>query len=125
MSIETDLPIHATGSKLLSLAVRMQVQMPRTVKRMLGEQVKELCIEMLSEMARANGSMRAEHRVPHIVHLLEIQRTLQILLRICLNDRYVSVDLWGQATVLLESIGKQGGGWLKKTRTKTAGAPAA
>ena len=125
MALDTDLPIHATSSKLLSLAVRMQVQMPRTVKRMLGEEIKALCIGMLTAMARANGSMKAENRIPHIVNLLEQQRTLQIMLRVCLNDRYVTVELWAQATELLDSIGKQAGGWLKKTRTKAAGAPAA
>ncbi len=125
MALETDLPIHATASKLLALAIRMQVQMPRTVKKALGDQVKDLCIEMLTAMARANGSMKAERRVPHIVHLLEMQRTLQILLRVCLDEKHISVKLWAQATELLNSIGRQGGGWLKKTRTTTAGAPAA
>ena len=125
MALDTDIPIHATASKLLSLAVRMQVQMPRNVKRSLGDEVKDLCIEMLTAMARANGSMKAENRIPHIVNLLELQRTLQIMLRICLNDQYVSVKLWSQATELLDSIGRQGGGWLKKTRNKIAGAPAA
>lgn len=124
MTLHTKLPIHATGSKLLSLAIRIHIQMPRDVKK-LGDEIKAHCIEMLKLMARANASMKSANRKVHIEQLLEIQDTLQILLRICLEDRYVTVKLWAQATELLDGIGKQGGGWLKKTNARTSGAPAA
>jgi len=124
VSLHTKLPIHATGSKLLSLAIRIKIQMPRDVKR-LGDEIKAYCIEMLTLMARANASMKPADRRGYIERLLEVQNTVQILLRICLDDKYMSVKLWAQATELLDGIGKQGGGWLKKTNERTAGAPAA
>lgn len=37
MAIHTQLPIHKKGIELLSLAFRAQVQMPRGVKRSLGD----------------------------------------------------------------------------------------
>jgi hypothetical protein len=39
MALHTELPIYRTGVRLLDLAVRAQVQMPRTVKRALGEKI--------------------------------------------------------------------------------------
>jgi hypothetical protein len=60
MALHTELPIHKTGCKLLSLAVTAQVQMPRTVKRLMGDKITSHCIEMLDLMAMANASQKAE-----------------------------------------------------------------
>lgn len=35
MALHTEIPIHRTGIRLLDLAIKAQVQMPRTVKRAL------------------------------------------------------------------------------------------
>ena len=58
MALHTDLPIYRTGVRLLDLAVRAQVQMPRTVKRALGEKITQHCVEMLDLMALANATQR-------------------------------------------------------------------
>jgi hypothetical protein len=122
MALHTALPIYATGGRLLTLAIRIQVQLPRAVKRALGDQVTTHCIDMLNAMALANASMRPVDRTRHIERVLEIQRTVQVLLRVCFDERFVSHKLWGEATLLMDSIGKQAGGWLKKTSNR---APAA
>lgn len=123
MALHTSLPIYATGGKLLALAIRIQVQMPRAVKRALGDLVMGHCIDMLNLMALANASMTKAARVEHIEKLLELQRAVQILLRVSFDEKFVSHKLWGEATLLMDSIGKQAGGWLKKTASN--GAPAA
>lgn len=56
MALHTDLPIYRTGMRLLDLAIKAQVQMPRTVKRSLGEKITEHCVEILDLMALANAS---------------------------------------------------------------------
>jgi len=53
MALHTELPIYRTGVRLLDLAVRAQVQMPRTVKRALGAEVQPW----------AGAYLMAEHRV--------------------------------------------------------------
>jgi hypothetical protein len=122
MALHTSLPIYATGGRLLTLAIRIQVQLPRAVKRALGDKVTTHCIDMLNAMALANASMRPGDRSRHIEQVLEIQRALQVLLRVCFDEKFVSHKLWGEATQLMDSIGKQAGGWLKKTSNR---APAA
>ena len=53
MTIHTDLPIYSTGTRLLDLAVRAQEQMPRSLKRMLGDKITEHCVCILDLMALA------------------------------------------------------------------------
>jgi hypothetical protein len=119
--LHTELPIYKKGCDLLSLALDVQRQMPRDFKRSLGEKIGAHCIDMLNAMALANATQRAE-RARHIEELLKLQHVVTILLRVAFEKRYVSNKLWAQATQLLDSIGKQGGGWLKSSRDR---APAA
>lgn len=121
MTLHTELPIYKKGVDLLSLAVEVQRQMPRDFKRSMGEKIHEQCIEMLMSMAQANVTQRAE-RVSHVQDLLKRQHVTTVLLRVGLEKKIVSRKLWADATQLLDSIGKQGGGWLKSSRDK---APAA
>lgn len=53
MALHTELPIYRTGVRLLDLAVKAQVQMPRTVKRALGEKITQHCVDILDLMALA------------------------------------------------------------------------
>ena len=121
MALHSDLPIHRTGVQLLSLAVQAQQQMPRGVKRTLGEKIAQHCVDMLDMMALANATQRGE-RARHIEQLLARQRALTVLLRVSHDSRYVSHGVWAQSVQLLDSIGRQGGGWLKSASNR---APAA
>jgi hypothetical protein len=120
MALHTDLPIYKKGCDLLSLALDVQVQMPRAFKRSVGEKVHHHCVEMLDLMAMANASKR--DRTTYIQELLKHQRSAMTLLRVCFEKRLVSRDLWARSVQLLDSIGQQAGGWLKSSRDK---APAA
>lgn len=112
MALHTELPIYRTGVRLLDLAVRAQVQMPRTVKRALGEKITQHCVEMLDLMALANAS-KHEARAAHIDQLLTRQRAITVLLRVSADARYISPKLWADSIELLGSVGKQAGGWLR------------
>jgi hypothetical protein len=112
VALHTDLPIYRTGVSLLSLAVKVQEQMPRSMKRILGEKVTQHCVDMLDLMAMANASQR-EVRAQRINELLTLQRAVTVLLRVSFDSRYLSPKLWAESIELLGSIGKQAGGWLK------------
>ena len=112
MALHTDLPIYRTGVSLLSLAVKVQEQMPRSMKRILGEKVTQHCVDMLDLMALANASQR-DARAKRIDELLTKQRAVTVLLRVSHDSRYLSPKLWAESIELLGSIGKQAGGWLK------------
>jgi hypothetical protein len=119
MALHTDLPIHRTGVRLLDLAIKVQVQMPRTVKRALGEKITQHCVEMLDLMALANASQGAA-RSDCIQALLTRERAVTVLLRVSHDARYISPKLWADSIELLGSVGKQAGGWLKRTNRAPA-----
>jgi hypothetical protein len=119
--LHTDLPIYRTGTKLLSVAIRVQQQMPRAVKRSLGDKVSGHCMEMLDLMALANATKGAE-RARYIQDLMKHLRATTVLLRVSHDSRYVPTGVWAEAVQLLDSIGRQGGGWLKSSTNR---APAA
>ena len=112
MALHTELPIYRTGMRLLDLAINAQVQMPRSVKRALGEKITQHCMDILDLMALANASQR-DVRAGYIAQLLTRQRAVTVLLRISHDRRYLSPDHWADSIALLGSIGKQAGGWLK------------
>lgn len=56
MALHHELPIHRTGTSLLALALKVQEQMPRSMKRSLGEKITQHCVDMLDLMALANAS---------------------------------------------------------------------
>ena len=119
MALHTELPIHRTGVRLLSLAVKVQEQMPRSVKRILGDKVTQHCVDMLDLMALANAS-KHEARAEYIQELLKRQRAVTVLLRVSFDSHYLSPKLWGDSAELLGSIGKQAGGWLKSSNRAPA-----
>jgi hypothetical protein len=53
MALHSDLPIHRTGVQLLTLAVQAQAQMPRGVKRHLGDKLQHHCMEMADRIGVA------------------------------------------------------------------------
>lgn len=124
MALHTDLPIYRTGVQLLALALKAQQHMPRGVKRSLGDKIAHHCVEMLDLMALANATQGRE-RARHIEQLMAHQRASTVLLRVSHDSRYVSTTLWGESVQLLQSIGRQGGGWLKASGLATNKAPAA
>ena len=119
MAIHTDLPIHRTGVRLLALAFKVQEQMPRQVKRSLGDKITAHCVDMLDLMALANATKHAE-RAAHLAEILKHQRAVQVLLRVSHDSRYVSPKLWAESVQLLDSVGKQAGGWLKSATNRSA-----
>ena len=119
MAIHDQLPIHRTGVKLLTLAVRAQEQMPRGMKHILGAKIADHCVKMLDRMAMANATQKAV-RAAHIAELLSEQRATTILLRVAFDARYMSPKLWGEAVELLASIGAQAGGWLRSANRAPA-----
>jgi hypothetical protein len=68
MALHTQLPIYRTGLELLTLAHRVQEQMPRGVKRTVGEKIAQHCTDILELMALANASR--EQRSQYLRELL-------------------------------------------------------
>jgi len=112
MALHHQLPIYKTGVDLLELAIKVQEQMPRSVKRSLGDKIADHCVQMLNLMALANATKNAQ-RALHIESLMTHLRTTTVLLRVGHQAQFIKTPIWSQSVQLLDSIGRQGGGWLK------------
>lgn len=121
--IHDKLPIHKTGSDLLGLATRMQAQMRREYKRVVGDKIVDHCAAMLDMMALANAAKGdRRRRMAHIEDVLAHQRAVTVWMRVALDLKIVSQGPWADATQLIQSIGRQAGGWKNRTNDE---APAA
>ena len=112
--LHEDLPIYKTAQDLLNLALHVQVQIRKEFKHTLGRQIPDMCARMLVLMARANAS-KHEQRAYFLEEILMEKYTLTALFRAAFDMKLIGHKLWGNATLLLKSIGDQAGGWLKKT----------
>lgn len=116
MTLHTDLPIYKKGCDLVKLAFQVQQLMPRSFKRTLGEKITVHCTNMLDLMALANA-VKGPERAAYIRELLKFQHTTTVLLRVCFDMKFISSKVWADSVQLLDSIGKQGGGWLKSAHS--------
>jgi hypothetical protein len=110
MALHTQLPIYKVAYDLLSVAVDYVQNMPRPFKAAIGGRVRDLCIDLVLLIFKANC---ARNKGPHLDLLLERLEELQLLLRLCQDKRFISRGQYAQAIELTSSIGKQAGGWKK------------
>jgi hypothetical protein len=108
MAIHRQLPIYKAAFDLLSVAVDYVVNMPRSFKAAIGGRVSGLCVEIVLQILRANS---ARDKVPHIETLLERVAELELLLRLCVEKRFISRPQYAKAVELTTSVGKQANGW--------------
>jgi hypothetical protein len=110
--IHTDLPIHKTSCDLLGVAIEAAKHMPRDFKSTLGVEIRKECVSLVVRIARANAAIE---KVPHIERMLESIEILNVLMRVSRDKRLISNKIYADAVELTSSIGKQAGGWKKKS----------
>ena len=121
MSIHTELPIYKHAYGMLRLSLVGLRNMPRDFKHSLGTRIHNECIEVLVLIAEANQLPDAD-RAPVIQAMLRRVGKIEFMLRVCFDEHLISPKIWADAIALLQTLGNQGGGWLRYSRRK---APAA
>lgn len=110
MALHTQLSIYKVAYDLLSLATDGMQHMPRSVKALLGNHLRDLCVQLVLLIAKANAT---RDKVPHLDTLLERLEEAQLLFRLCHEKRFISQALYAKAVALTTSVGKQANGWRK------------
>ena len=110
MALHTSLPIYKVAYDLLSVATDYVQNMPRPFKAAIGGRVRDLCIDLVLLIFKANG---ARNKVPYLDTLLERLEETQLLLRLCRDKRFISTGQYAKAIELTASVGKQANGWKK------------
>ena len=111
MAFHTELPIYKVAYDLLSIAIDYAQNMPRAVKAVIGGRLRDLCLELVLLIAKANS---VKNKVPPIDTLLERLEETNVLLRICQDKRFISKGQYAKAVDLTTSVGKQANGWRKR-----------
>jgi hypothetical protein len=117
MALHSELPIYKVVYDLLALVVKLASQMPRNLRRQLGEKLIEECVELTVMIFRANV---ARDKVEHLGKLLERLQVAELLVRLSQDLRCISREQYGKLIELTGSIGRQATAW----RKSSASAPA-
>ena len=108
MALHTKLPIYKVAYDLVGVAVDYARNMPRDVKHVIGVRVRDLALDVVLMILRANC---ASDKAPYLDALLEQLEELQLLLRLCQDKRFISKEQYARAVELTTSVGKQANGW--------------
>ncbi|NRR28856.1 four helix bundle protein [Oxalobacteraceae bacterium] len=111
MALHTELPIYKVTFNLLSLATDLTKNLPRDFKQSLGGRMRDECVEMIMLISRANAS---KDKAPHITGLLERLQVAEVLFRLFVDKKFISLSQFASAIELTAQIGRQAGGWRKK-----------
>lgn len=110
MALHTNLPIYKVAYDLVGVAVDYARNMPRDVKHVIGVRVRDLSLDVVLMILRANC---ASDKPPYLTALLEQLSELELLLRLCVDKRFLSQAQYAKAIELTTSVGKQATKWKK------------
>jgi hypothetical protein len=108
MATHTQLPIYKAAYDLLDVSTDFVKNMPRDFKRSIGDKITNECIEITIAVFRANV---AQDKAPHLMDLLERLQVAELMIRLAMDKRLISMTAYARAIELSTSIGKQTNGW--------------
>lgn len=117
MGLHTETKIYQAAYGLLGVATFYVKNMPRSVKPILGIGMCTRCLELVLLIADANSKPNQE-RLPLILDMLQRVVALEVLMRLCRDMKYISVEQYSKAIELTVSIGRQANGWKKWSEKK-------
>jgi hypothetical protein len=117
MALHHQLPIYKLAYDLLSVTTDITRNIPRDFKRLIGEKIREECVQILVLIFRANV---ARNKTPHIEDLLERLQVVELLLRLSKDKRFISTKQYARTIEITDGIGRQATGW----KRHAAAAPA-
>ena len=110
MALHTQLPIYKVAYDLLSVSTDYVQNMPRPFRVSIGGRVRDLCVDLVLLVFKANC---ARNKIPLLDSLLDRLEELNLLLRLCRDKRFISIGQYAKAIELTTSVGKQANGWRK------------
>lgn len=114
MALSEDLPVYKVTVKLLDRLTDLQPNLPRMVRYHHGDQMIDICIDMLVLIRDAN---RSADKQAFLDQLLSKQHRLLLILRVCFRQKAFSTGKYAELLEPLESIGKQVTQWRKKSKS--------
>lgn len=107
--LHSDTEIYKAVIALAKFSVLAVRQMPRDVKRVIGDLLRDETLWMGVLVMRANIARDAA-KVPHLVEILEHLELVKMALRIAHELGFIARATWAQSIPLTDSVGKQANG---------------
>lgn len=108
MALTEELPIYRATYRLLNLLIRATQDFPRYYKYSLGTRMVDVCLDMSMLLYKANSSYE---KVELIKEFLSKFSILQMLLRVCAEQKVIDTKKVAVFALEMEKIGKQATGW--------------
>jgi|SRR6185369_1223201 len=117
MALHSELEIYRSIFDLLGAAADVVRNMPRDIKKTLGERIIDACVALDLHLRDAN---MAEDKEPDLLKLLRQLEVIEILSRLCRDRRWMPVSHYARLTEFTQSIGRQCNGWRSFMKEKAA-----
>jgi hypothetical protein len=117
MGLHTETRIYRDAYGLLGVATDYVKNMPRSVKPIFGAGICDRCLELVLLIVDTNA-LPKESRAPVLDEILRRVTTLEVLMRLCRDKRYISPDQYAKAVAFTTSVGRQANGWKKWSQKK-------
>jgi hypothetical protein len=108
MALSEDLPLYRDSLRLLNQLIPLTQGFPKFFRYSMGNRMVELNLDMLSLIYKANSSYE---KVAVITEFLDKYRMLQMLFRVCVEQRVLTERQYAGFALVMEKIGKQATGW--------------
>ena len=112
MALSEQLPIYKAAYDLLEKLIELSKELPKFYRYSLGVRMVDLNLDILGQIYRANMDMA--NRQQALTEMLISYRQLEMLLRVCYNQKAFSTGHYAVYMQLLDSIGRQATAWRKK-----------
>jgi hypothetical protein len=117
MALHTDLEIHKVGEELFQLSLNLVRHIPRDLKQVAGNKIRDVCLDILLLIGRAN---MARDKRQYLTQVIENTWALNYLFRALSDCAAISRGQHAKVMKLTASVGRQANAW-----KKSATAPAA
>jgi hypothetical protein len=108
MALSEELPLYKDCLDLLNKLLRLTKDFPRFFRYSMGNRMVDLNLDMLSLIYRANSSYE---KVAVLVVFMDKYRMLQMLFRVCVEQRVIDERQYAGFALVLDKIGRQGTSW--------------
>lgn len=115
MALTKDLAISDAMYRLLNKIIDARVHFPKAFKYEFGSDLMMTAVNCCKYIRYANSDMNMEHRADYLMKFLCEFDALTILLRVCQERHFISLQLTADICTLVDSVGRQGMGWYKST----------
>lgn len=108
MALSEDLPLYRDTYRLLNNLLALTQDFPRFFRYSMGSRMVDLTLDMLSLIYKANSSYE---KVGKLTEFLDRYQMLQMLFRVCVEQKVITERKYASFGLLMEKIGKQATSW--------------